>query len=343
MIPAGSSPFAFSVVPGKVVHQLVSDHRTECMDIVRDAYLAHDAGRSVNPNSLFLRFPDKPSARIIALPAHLGEPWSLSGIKWISSFPENIQHGLPRASAVLVLNDHQTGYPFACLEASIISAARTAASAWVAARAVGVGRSPIHRLGIVGNGLIARYVFDFLLATGIEVRSVALFDLDQGESTRFAYQVCSPTHEGQITVCDDAASLVSGSDVVVLTTTAARPYLTDSGMFRHHPVVLNLSLRDVAPELLLEANNVVDDVDHVLNADTSPHLAEQLCGHRDFIDGTIADAIEGRCRLEPTRTTFVSPFGLGVLDLAVGSWVHHRARASGELVRIDDFFSDLAR
>jgi hypothetical protein len=44
-------------------------------------------------------------------------------------FPENTASGLPRASAVVILDDHTTGCPFACPEASVISATRTAASA----------------------------------------------------------------------------------------------------------------------------------------------------------------------------------------------------------------------
>ena len=30
---------------------------------------------------------------------------------------DNVAAGIPRASAVLILNDHDTGYPFACMEA----------------------------------------------------------------------------------------------------------------------------------------------------------------------------------------------------------------------------------
>ena len=97
-------------------------------------------------------FPDRPSSRIIALPASIGGPARVDGLKWISSFPENVAAGIPRASAVLILNDHDTGYPFACLESSIISATRTAASAALAADWLSRGRPRPSRIGFVGTG-----------------------------------------------------------------------------------------------------------------------------------------------------------------------------------------------
>jgi hypothetical protein len=57
-------------------------------------------------------------------------------------------------------------------------------------------------------------------------------------------------------------------------------------MVRSSSLVLNVSLRDLAPGILLDAVNIVDDVEHCLKADTSPHLVEQLTGNRDFLDGT---------------------------------------------------------
>src|SRR2546422_11049839 len=125
--------FELSIINGKTVFDIIRSHRAECIDVVRDAYLAHARGQSVNPDSNFLRFPEKPDCRIIALPAYLGNGVGVAGLKWIASYPGNVRRGFPRASAVLVLNSYETGYPFAILESSIISAARTAASAVLAA------------------------------------------------------------------------------------------------------------------------------------------------------------------------------------------------------------------
>ena len=125
--------FELSIINGKTVFDIIRAHRADCIQIVRDAYLAHARGESVNPDSYFLRFPEKPDCRIIALPAYLGNGFGVAGLKWIASYPANVQRGFPRASAVLVLNNYEIGYPFAILESSIISAARTAASAALAA------------------------------------------------------------------------------------------------------------------------------------------------------------------------------------------------------------------
>jgi 2,3-diaminopropionate biosynthesis protein SbnB len=340
---ASSTSFPFSVITGQTVMRLIHEDIEGCMSVVSDCYLAHDEGRSVNPPSFFLRFPDRPNSRIIGLPTHLAQPWDLSGIKWIASYPDNIRKGYPRASAVLLLNSHENGYPFACLEASIISASRTAASAVLAAYHLGGGRRSARALGIVGTGLIARYVYRFLLGTGWDIGAVHLYDLVEGEAEKFKDTVCEHRRHEQVLVASDLPSLLATSDLILFTTTSAQPHVNDPQLFAHNPMVLHISLRDLAPRMLLHANNIVDDIDHVMHADTSPHLTEKLTGNRDFVNGTLADVIRGRCRLDRSRPSIFSPFGLGVLDLAVGKWIYDRAMATGECLSIQDFFCDLQR
>ncbi|MER6125833.1 2,3-diaminopropionate biosynthesis protein SbnB [Streptomyces sp. NPDC001795] len=337
---------SFAVISGAQVQQALDGREKQIVDLVEDAYRLHGAGDSVNPPSYFLRFPDRPTARIIALPASLGGPMHVDGLKWISSFPANVTTGLPRASAVLILNDHDTGYPFACLESSIISATRTAASAALAADWLSRNRTRPTRIGFFGTGLIARYIHTFLTRTGWTFDSIGVYDVSSDSTAGFCgylQQADATGRTGQVSVHDSAEELIRSSDLVVFATIAGEPHVTDPAWFTHNPLVLHVSLRDLAPQILLGSANIVDDVEHCLKADTSPHLAEQLTGHRDFLDGTLNDVMTGRVTPPADRPVIFSPFGLGVLDLAVGKYVYDEVTRTGDLHTIDDFFQDLRR
>ena len=142
---------------------------------------------------------------------------------------------------------------------------------------------------------------------------------------------------------DSAEELIRSSDLVVFATVAGEPHVNDVSWFDHNPLVLHVSLRDLAPEILLASTNIVDDVEHCLKANTSPHLVEQLTGNRDFLAGTLDDVMAGRVTVPADRPVVFSPFGLGVLDLAVGKYVYDEVARSGELHVVDDFFHELKR
>jgi 2,3-diaminopropionate biosynthesis protein SbnB len=329
----------FSVVPGSAVEEILADGITDVYRIVADTYRRHERGETVNPDSHFLRFPDRPDARVIALPASLGGGSGAMGIKWISSFPDNVATGLPRASAVLILNDDATGYPVACLEAAGISAARTAASATLALATL-AGRDA-RRFAFVGAGTIARSIVDHMVAAKVAFRSVSCVDVDPAAADSLVTHIAS---------CVDApvtrAATIAGvldADVVVFATTATVPHVPVTATLRPGQLVLHISLRDLPPQLLLAANNIVDDVEHCLKANTSAHLTEQTTGNRDFITGTIGAALDGRVRLDPGRATIFSPFGLGVLDIAVGAYVLEEARRRGTALSIPHFFGRTRR
>jgi N-[(2S)-2-amino-2-carboxyethyl]-L-glutamate dehydrogenase len=333
----------FSVISGAQVQHALHGREKQIMGLVENTYRTHGEGDSVNPPSYFLRFPDRPSSRIIALPASIGGQVRVDGVKWISSFPSNVSVGVPRASAVLILNDHDTGYPFACLESSIVSATRTAASAALAADRLSRGRPRPKRVGFLGVGLIARYIHMFLNGTGWSFDDIGVHDLTADSVAGFRGYLEQSGADGEITVYDSAEDLIRSSDLVVIATVAAQPHITDPALFDHHPVVLHVSLRDVAPEILLTATNIVDDIEHSQQANTSTHLAEQLTGSRDFLDGTLDDVIAGRVLVPADRTVVFSPFGLGVLDLAVGKFVYDQLVRSGDLLVVENFFHERNR
>jgi ornithine cyclodeaminase len=343
---AGSGPVSvppFAVVSGAEVSRVLQGREKQVVELVEATYRRHSAGDSVNPPSYFLRFPDRPSSRIIALPASVGGPDRVDGLKWISSFPGNVAAGLPRASAVLILNDADTGYPFACLESSIISATRTAALAVSAADWLSRGRGRPRRAGFFGAGLIARYIHTFLAGTGWSFDEIGVHDVSADHADGFRGYLEQGGAAGRITVHERAEQLIRSSDLVIFATVAGQPHVTDPAWFDHAPLVLHVSLRDLAPQILIASTNIVDDVDHCLRAGTSPHLAEQLTGGRGFLHGTLDDVMAGRVAIPGDRPAVFSPFGLGVLDLAVGKYVYDEIARAGELNVIDGFFHELRR
>ncbi|MFF4447248.1 2,3-diaminopropionate biosynthesis protein SbnB [Streptomyces sp. NPDC001502] len=330
------TPPTMTVIDAASVAAEVEGSRPEILEVVRAAYLTHDAGQSSNPHSSFLRFPHQSRSRVISLPAYLGGEFDVAGNKWIASFPDNTRHGVPRASATLILNDCTNGFPFACMESSIISATRTAASAVLGAEAL-LGERRARRVGVVGTGLIAQHVWKFLRDLDWEIGAFRLFDLDRDAADRYG-RILKADSTAEVEIAERVEDAFTDCDLVVLTTVAGEPHLHDPQLVAHGPVVLHLSLRDLAPDVVLAAQNFTDDVDHAVRERTSLHLTEQLTGNRDFIDGTIGDLLGGRAAREPGRPAVFAPFGLGVLDLAVGKWVHDRVVAAGKGYRAAGFF-----
>ncbi len=328
------------ILTGPDVASLLQGRLRDIIDAVRSAYLAHQAGQSCLPHSVFVRFPGRVKERIIALPAYLGGEAELAGIKWISSFPGNHDIGISRASAIMVMNSLSTGRPEVILEGSLISAARTAASAALAADVLHApGR--IDTLGIVGCGLINREIVRFVASLGRGIGRVIAYDVAAEHAARFGGAIAPSVVGVPFEVCGSVEDVLRRASVTSFATTAVEPTVHDLSMCGPGSTILHISLRDLVPDVVLGVDNVVDDVDHAVRAQTSLHLAEQKVGHRDFVRATLAEVLNGSkpARRRPDDVCVFSPFGLGVLDLAVAGLVIRQAASQGRGVRVEGFFS----
>jgi ornithine cyclodeaminase len=300
------------------VRSLLDGREVEVIHTIREAYETHARGDSSLPHSTFLRFPNNPKNRIIALPAYLGGEFEVAGIKWIASFPGNLDVGLDRASAVLILNSLRTGRPEAIIEGSVISAKRTAASAALAAQYLHNGKAT--RVGVVGCGLINFEIVRFLLNIWPEIKTLVAFDIDAARASGFKDKCQRAFGKVEVNVAQDVEAVLKGTSLISMATTAIQPHIFDLSECTPGSTILHISLRDLSPEVILSCDNIVDDVDHVCRAQTSVHLAEQLVGSRDFIRCTLADILRGKsvARRNMDNIAVFSPFGLGVLDIALG-------------------------
>lgn len=311
------------------VRHVLDGAEAAVLDTVRRAYTLHARGRTAVPHSVFLRFPDDDRDRIIALPAYLADDEPVAGVKWISSFPGNVESGLDRASAAIILNSTRTGVPEALIEGSTISAQRTAASAAVAAATL-AGATGDTGVTLIGCGVVNFEVLRFLQAALPGMDSVTLSDLDPVRARGFATRIADRWPHLKTTVADRVEDALAAHTLVSLATTATVPHLA-SECCGPGTLVLHLSLRDLTPATIRSSVNIVDDADHVCRAATSLHLTEQEDGHREFITDAIGDILlSGRdFRRAEDRLTVFSPFGLGMLDLALADFVRHEAMRQG--------------
>ncbi|MFD4545144.1 2,3-diaminopropionate biosynthesis protein SbnB [Streptomyces sp. NPDC058466] len=330
------------IIGHQTVAGLLEGREGEVIDLVADAYRRHDEGRTSLPHSVFLRFPDRPRDRIIGLPGYLGGSADggeddIAGMKWIASFPGNIASGVQRASAAILLNNLRNGQPEALIEGSLISAQRTAASAAVGARTLLGGRRP-SGITLVGCGVINREVLRFLAVEHPGLDRLAVYDTDPERARKFTQDNARLLPSATVRHCDTLDDALAAHDLVSLATTAATPH-TSLDACPPGTVVLHVSLRDLTVRAVLDAHNVVDDPDHVCRENTSVHLAELATGGRDFIDASIGALLRGTATLAPRpgKPLVYSPFGLGVLDLALARFVRDRARAGGLGSEVADF------
>ena len=232
-----------------------------------------------------------------------------------------------RASAVIILNSPQTGIPEAIIEGSLISAKRTGASAALAAQQIHQFADET-RFGLIGAGPINFEVLRFLLVAQPLLTSCVVFDLEETRVKQFA-QKCAVEFPGlKLESAAAVEDVLSSCSLSSIATNASRPHISDLSASSPGSTILHVSLRDLTPEIILGSDNIVDDVDHVCRAQTSVHLAEQLTGDRSFLRCTLGDILTGAApaRRDANSVAVFSPFGLGILDLAVSSLVCDLAR-----------------
>ena len=329
------------LLSGREVSNLLTGQETEILRVVRLAYEAHARNQTALPFSTFLRFPADDKNRVIALPAYLGDSFNVAGIKWISSFPGNIERHMNRASAVIILNSTQTGRPEAIIEGSIISAKRTGASAALAAQQIHKFDSETH-LGLIGTGPINFEVLRFSLAAQPLLKNCVVFDLEETRANQFAQKCAAEFPELKVGTAATVEDVLRSCSLISMATNASRPHLSDLSACSPGTTILHVSLRDLTPEIILASDNIVDDVDHVCRAQTSVHLAEQLSGNRAFLRCTLGEILTGAAppRRDANGIAVFSPFGLGILDLAVSSLVCNLARDRNAGTIVESFLPE---
>lgn len=315
---------------GDDVHRLFLNENKVIIEQVKQAYLTHFSEDNGFPLSAFLKMPNSECNRIIALPAYLGAPFHSVGIKWISSFPANITLGQERAQAVFILNSIENGQVLAVMESSIISAKRTAANAALAATLLVSNSANVSTLGLIGCGLINFETVLFLYDQFETIRNVVIYDIDKTRMAQFKMVLNKKIPEINVHMCEEWDKFEFSMPIISFATSAVQPYIDSLPGLSSDAVILHTSLRDLSAKIILSSYNIVDDRVQACKSNTSVHLASTLRGNDEFINCTLHDLIlTSSCEffLDKMPRIF-SPYGMGILDLALAKYLYDRALSS---------------
>jgi ornithine cyclodeaminase/alanine dehydrogenase-like protein (mu-crystallin family) len=152
----------------------------------------------------------RPDAFIHAMPAFIPS-MNAAGMKWVSGYPENQKKGLPYISGLLILNDPETGFPTAVMDATWITAKRTGAATALAAKYL--ARAESKTLGILACGVQGRSNLE-ALACVFKLAKVKAFDSHPEIARRFAREMAAIINV-DIEVVKNPREAVTGLDLVV--------------------------------------------------------------------------------------------------------------------------------
>jgi ornithine cyclodeaminase/alanine dehydrogenase-like protein (mu-crystallin family) len=301
------------------------------VQLIEEVFCAHACGHTDQPPKPYVRpggrIQERQRGRMISMPAYVGAPFHVMGIKVVSSRWDNpSKRGIPRASAVILLMDPDTGLPFAMMHGTYLSALRTAAAAMFAVNKL--ANDGPHHVALLGAGAIGKQIARAFVNAPI-TSSLCLYDTNADA----AGQLCEAlrhTSTLPISVASDPRLALSDAGIIVAATTAEGPYL-QSAWFSPGSVYIAVSLVDADPSYMLEADRLVVDDWRQSVREEKPlaRLAEKgLLREEDaFTFSQLASGVS--VRRHPRERMYVNPMGIAIEDLAVAWATYHTATREG--------------
>jgi ornithine cyclodeaminase/alanine dehydrogenase len=180
----------------------------QIIDLLEKAFLEKGNGRVEMPPKPGIH--TMPDAFIHAMPAYIPSLRS-AGIKWVSGYPENFKRGLPYISGLMILNDVETGIPYAVMDCAWITAKRTGAASALSAKYL--ARPDSETVAILACGVQGRTNLE-ALACLFPIRQVYAYDVLPEVQERFVAEM--KDHFGfEITGVKEPRDAVVESDLVV--------------------------------------------------------------------------------------------------------------------------------
>lgn len=302
-----------------------------CIPAMRGALTALSRGDLVMPLRNLVRLPDG-SGLLGMMPGYLGEPRSF-GLKVVTVMPGNHGTGYGSHQGVVMLFGVEHGEPLAILDASAITAIRTAAASAVATDVL--ARQDAGDLALIGSGTQARTHLAAMNAVR-PLRRVRIWSRSRANAERFARDQSGATTV-RIEVMPTGEEAVRGADLVCTTTGSKQPVLEGDWLAPGAHVNAVGSCFPASRELdgaAMRRARLYTDCRESCEKEAGDYLLARDEGSIEgkHLLGELGEVILGRVpgRTAPDEITLYESLGVAVEDLAAAHAIHRRAQETGE-------------
>lgn len=289
------------------------------IEAVERAYRATAENDAVMPPKEYL-MPPRSHGDFRAMPAYL---FGKAGLKWVSVYPENQTRNLPTVMAVFILNDPETGYPLAIMDATVLTDYRTGAAGAVAVKHL--APEGAKTLGIVGAGKQAHSILTSILSL-FQPEEICIWSLEKEISWLEGFEGGS--------IARAPLEKVSACDIVCTVTPTTRP-LVRAEWVREGTLVVAAGAdapgkEELEPALLTKAKVIVDDIHQASHAgEINVPVSKERFDPRS-IYGTIGEVIAGKNPgREGNEIIVFDSTGIAVQDVSLGSAIFEAAKREG--------------
>lgn len=308
----------------------------ECIEAMEIALAALAQGQVYNPLRSVVRAPDAKGLMGL-MPAYRGGDEAAYGLKAVCVYPGNAERGLDLHQGAVLLFSAETGELQAVLNASALTAIRTAAVSGVATRLL--AREDARELALIGAGIQARSHLEAMA----EVRSfqrVRVVSRRPERAREFADSV-----RGSFPFTVEAVSsneeAVRDADVITTVTSAREPVIKRSWISAGtHINAVGSSAPDSRE---LDTATIVDSalfVDRrestIIEAGDYRLATKEGAITSDHIKAEIGELLTGKKsgRSTPAEITLFRSLGLAIEDLVAAQHAYRRAIETGVGTRI---------
>jgi len=296
----------------------------DAIEAVEEGIRVLGQGEAIQPPKIYMEI-EKYHGFIKPMIAYAGGSLNVSATKNFSFFPENRKYGRPTISAIIILNDPQTGAPLAIMDGTWITALRTAATTAVAAKYLAKRNSEV--VGIFGAGVQGRSHL-MCLNEMFTLKSVRIADISKEYRNQFAEEM-SKKLGLDITPVDSNEQAVRGADIVVTVTTGSevlvkkewvKPGMLIAKVGSYQEV--DLGIPGMVDKLVVDYwEYVIHRVQELIKTNTK----------RDDVYAELAEIVAGRKkgRENDTEKVLFISIGMGVEDAGAALHTYKRAKELG--------------